>query len=316
MGSQLLLQTLFRRSKKQKLESPKMAENSIKYFVVDAFTDAAFKGNPAAVCLLNENKTDEYLQSLAKEFNLSETCYLTPLTDCHIASSFNDSSVPRFLLRWFTPVTEVKLCGHATLASAHVLFTNSLVDGDVVEFLTLSGVLTATKLSSDSNGQFYIELNFPVAQTVKYDSVDDPSLVKAFSDATVVDVHITTTSEDLLVELPSGIDVVDFQPHFDVIEKCPGKAGVIVTGAAPPDSGFDIFSRYFCPKFGIPEDPVTGSVHCALAAYWSKKLGKPNLIAYQASPRGGKLELRLDEEQQRVKLRGKAVTVMEGSILV
>uniref|UniRef100_A0A7N0TW92 Uncharacterized protein n=1 Tax=Kalanchoe fedtschenkoi TaxID=63787 RepID=A0A7N0TW92_KALFE len=210
----------------------------------------------------------------------------------------------------------VKLCGHATLASAHVLFSNGLVDGDMVEFLTLSGILTAKKLSSDSGGQFYIELNFPVAQTVKYDLVDDPSLVKAFSDTTVIDVHITTVSEDLLVELPSGKAVEDFQPHFDVIEKCPGKAGVIITGPATPESGFDIISRYFCPRFGVPEDPVTGSVHCALAAYWSKKFGKSNLIAYQASPRGGKLELRLDEEKQRVELSGKGITIMEGSIVV
>lgn len=299
-------------TKKQKLSSPShQSPNPIKYFVVDAFTDAPFKGNPAAVCLLYENyKTDEYLQSLAKEFNLSETCYLTPLTDCDIGSSFTYSVVPRFLLRWFTPVTEVKLCGHATLASAHVLFSNNLVNRDMVEFVTLSGVLTAKKLSSD------IELNFPVAHTVKYDNVDEPSLVKAFGDVTLVDVHITTTSEDLVVELPSGKDVEDFKPQFDMIEKCPGKAGVIVTGAGSPQSGFDIVSRYFCPRFGIPEDPVTGSAHCALAAYWSKKLGKINLIAYQASSRGGKLELRLDEEKQRVKLRGKAITVMEGSIVV
>ncbi|GKU86624.1 hypothetical protein SLEP1_g1126 [Rubroshorea leprosula] len=232
-----------------------MAKGPVKYFVVDAFTDSAFKGNPAAVCLLEEERDEEWLQSVATEFNVSETCYLTRIAN-------PDSATLRFRLRWFTPVTEVELCGHATLASAHILFTTGLVNSDIIEFDTLSGILTAKK-----------------------------------------------------VVLPSGKDVMELQPRFDAIQKCPGD-GLIVSGIAAPESGFDFISRAFFPKLGINEDPVNGSGHCALTPYWSQKLGKCDFIAYVASPRGGILNIHLDEQNQRVFLRGKAVTVMEGCILV
>ncbi|KAG5514423.1 hypothetical protein RHGRI_035745 [Rhododendron griersonianum] len=290
-----------------------MGKKPVKYSVVDAFTDSAFKGNPAAVCLLEDERDDQWLQSVAAEFNISETCYLTRITE---PDSETRDSVPRFHLRWFTPVAEVKLCGHATLAASHYLFTSGLVNANKIEFLTLSGVLTAKRAPETEQMDSFIELDFPVVPLTEFDSAEIPAISKALNGASVIDLKEATTDENLFVVLPSGKIVADLQPQIDEIRRCPGRGGVIVTGLAPSGSEFDFISRYFCPKGGINEDPVTGSVHCALAAYWSKKLGKCDFVAYQASPRGGILNLHLDENRQRVLLRGKAVTVMEGSILV
>ncbi|KAJ6899992.1 hypothetical protein NC652_026208 [Populus alba x Populus x berolinensis] len=295
-----------------------MGKKFVKYFVVDAFTESAFKGNPAAVCFLESEKDEKWLQAVAVEFNISQTGYLTPITT-DIAVTSN----PRFRLRWFTPVAEVKLCGHATLAASHILFSNGLVNSDIIEFDTLSGILTAKKVPESinpenvSNGEakesFLIELDFPVIPTTEF-SIDAVSISKTLNSAPIIDLKKTTFG-DLLVVLPSGKDVTEINPEFDEILKCPGR-GVIVSGVAPPESGFDFCSRFFCPKLGINEDPVCGSAHCALAPYWSKKLGKCDFMAYQASPRSGILDIHVDEQNQRVLLRGKAVTVMEGSILV
>lgn len=295
-----------------------MAKKPVKYYVVDAFTDSAFKGNPAAVCLLEQDRDDEWLQSLAAEFNISETCFLTPI---------HGTSVPRFGLRWFTPTTEVKLCGHATLAASHTIFSSGLADSNVIEFDTLSGILTVKKIPSVDatdapnlqNGEalngFYIELDFPADPTSESNS-DDTSLISdALNGASIIDIKKTQIGNNLIVVVASGKNVTEVQPQFDVVVKCPA-TGIIVTGIAPPESGFDFYSRYFSPKFGINEDPVCGSAHCGLVPYWSTKLGKCDFKAYQASARGGVLDLHLDEQKQRVFLRGKAVTVMEGVILV
>ncbi|KAL8054992.1 hypothetical protein ABFX02_04G027200 [Erythranthe guttata] len=303
-----------------------MAKKPVRYCVVDAFTDSAFKGNPAAVCLLEEDRDDDWLQAVAREFNISETCYLTRLSD---STDSVIGSVPRFRLRWFTPVAEVKLCGHATLAASHFLFAYDLVKSDRIEFLTLSGVLTAKRVvdskpsdsSNSCNGNapesFLIELDFPVLPIMEYNGASDAEVAiisKSLNGASFNEIQ--TTGDDLLVVLPSGKAVEEVEPNFDEILKCPGGRGLIITGPATTGSGFDFFSRFFCPKLGINEDPVCGSAHCALAPYWSKKLGKCDFIAYQASPRSGILNLHLDDENQRVLLRGKAVTVMEGTLLV
>ncbi|GAB2248644.1 hypothetical protein Droror1_Dr00008526 [Drosera rotundifolia] len=296
----------------------------VKYAVVDAFTDSAFKGNPAAVCLLEEDKPGKWLQSVAREFNISETCYLTRLTD---SDQTRSSVISRFKLRWFTPVTEVKLCGHATLAASHFCFTSGLVNGDVIEFLTLSGILTAKRIHgikksdawNNENGisqlEFVIELDFPVVPLTDCNFSETSSISKALDGAQVIDVKRTTTEDDLFVILPSAEAVKDVQPQIEQIRRCPGR-GIIISGPAPPESGFDFFSRFFCPKFGINEDPVCGSAHCALALYWSKRLNKHNFVAYAASPRSGVVKLLLDEKNNRVKLQGKAITVMKGSVLV
>ncbi|GAB4841165.1 hypothetical protein Ancab_021910 [Ancistrocladus abbreviatus] len=317
------------------------AKMPVKYVVVDAFTNSAFKGNPAAVCLLEEEKSDYWLQAVAREFNISETCYLTR---CHDL----DSSIPylsnsRFKLRWFTPVAEVKLCGHATLAAAHFCFTSGLVNAEKVVEVEKSDTLKCE--NGEVEPKFFIKLDFPVVPLTEYNSSDISSISKALGDAPVIDVKRTTTAEDLFVcsisifsiellpvysifcqavnilrfadrvVLSSANAVTDVQPQMEKIQNCPGR-GVIISGRAPSESGFDFFSRFFCPKFGINEDPVCGSAHCALVAYWAEKLGKHDFLAYAASPRGGVLKLHFDEKNSRVHLQGKAVTVMEGSLLV
>ncbi|GLT52722.1 hypothetical protein SLA2020_260480 [Shorea laevis] len=298
-----------------------MAKGPVKYFVVDGFTNSAFKGNPAAVCLLEEERNEEWLQSLAGEFNIAVTCYLTRITD-------PESATPRFRLRWFTPVAEIELCGHATLGSAHILFATGLVNSDIIEFDTLSGILTAKKVpdvkatdasSKSQNGGahegFLVELNFPVVPTTEFNSAEVSAISEALNGASLIDIKRTTTSDDLFIVLPSGKHVMELQPRFDAIQKCPGR-GIIVSSVAPPESGFDFISRFFCPKYGVNEDPVCGSAHCTLTPYWSQKLGKCDFIAYAASPRGGIINVHLDEQNQRVLLRGNAVTVMEGCVLV
>ncbi|XP_034689867.1 uncharacterized isomerase BH0283-like [Vitis riparia] len=303
-----------------------MAKKPVKFTVVDAFTDSAFKGNPAAVCLLEEERDEDWLQALAMEFNISETCYLNRITEPEALDSSTTILTPRFRLRWFTPTTEVNLCGHATLAAAHFLFTSRLVNGNLIEFITLSGVLTARKVmqgnKSDAlkyeNGEaqehFSVELDFPIVPMVEYNSAEVASISKALNGASVIDIK-KTEKDDLFVVLPSGKTVVDIEPQFDDIQKLPGR-GLIITGLAPPESEFDFFNRFFCPKLGIKEDPVCGSAHCSLAPYWSQKLGKCDLLAYAASPRSGIVDIHLDEQNQRVLLRGKAIIVMEGCVLV
>ncbi|CAN1352797.1 Uncharacterized isomerase BH0283 [Linum perenne] len=286
----------------------------VDFFLVDAFTETPFFGNPAAVCLLRDEREESWLQSLAAEFNISETCYLTPVTP---------SANPRFRLRWFTPVGEVNLCGHATLAASHALFSDGLVESDLIEFETLSGVLTARRVPDNGkkaetkDSSFLVELNFPAISTIEFSSVANEMarISNALNCAPIVDIRRTTTSDDLFVVLNSGEAVMEFQPDYDLILKCPGR-GIIVSGEAPLGSGFDVYSRFFCPKYGINEDPVCGSAHCALATYWSKKLQKSKFSAFAASPRTGSLNVELDEKNGRVMLRGKAVTVMRGSVLI
>ncbi|KAF5462611.1 hypothetical protein F2P56_018601 [Juglans regia] len=235
-----------------------MAKKLVKYSVIDAFTDSAFKGNPAAVCLLDAERDEDWLQAVAAEFNISETCYLTRLT----GSEPLDSPVPRFRLRWFTPVSEVKLCGHATLAASHALFTSGLVNSNSIEFVTLSGVLSARKVleiksdgSDIQNGEaqefFFIEMDFPMGELIDFNSAEASAISNSLNGASFIDIK-RTTADDLFVVLPSGESVVEIKPEFDAIRKCPGR-GMIVSGAAPPGSGFDFYSRFFCPKLGVNE---------------------------------------------------------------
>jgi PhzF family phenazine biosynthesis protein len=288
---------------------------------VDAFTESPFKGNPAAVCLLEEDRDDAWLQAVATEFNLSQTGFLTRI---HEPNQNSGSTSPGFRLRWFTPVAEVKLCGHATLAAAHILFTSELLHSDLIEFSTLSGILTAKRIpdsehqnssvSGEEKSSFFIELDFPVIKVDTEFKCDESSAVSnALIGVTVTEIK-KTAYNDLFVVVESGQSVVGMQPQLDEIKKCGGR-GLMVSGIAPIGSGFDFYSRFFCPKLGINEDPVCGSAHCALASYWSKKLGKSDFVALAASARGGVLNVQIDDKNERVLLRGKAVTVMEGSIL-
>jgi len=260
-----------------------------KIFQVDAFTQSPFGGNPAAVVILNDPRPDQWLQSFAAEMNLSETAFL-------------NGSGSRFSLRWFTPKTEVPLCGHATLASAHILFEQQLVPpGTFILFVTASGELKAVQVDGR------IELDFPIYEVVP---VETDTRVRGALNQTPSALY--RSGENLLALFESEKAIRNMEPDFDAIAAL-SYHGIIVT--SPSDNGeYDFISRYFAPRVGINEDPVTGSAHCSLVPFWAKQKGKDHFHAYQASARGGELWLRLD--QDRVHIAGNAVTVLSGEILV
>jgi len=257
-------------------------------YQVDAFTDTPFRGNSAAVCLLDDEREADWMQAVATEMNLAETAFVRPLPE-------------GFELRWFTPTTEVNLCGHATLASAHVLWeTGKLAGNSDARFHTRSGLLTARR---HDNG---IQLDFPADPvTVLEEDYDLDTILGR----PVLAVY--RGREDWLAELESDRDIRDCQPDLARIAALPAR-GLIIT--ARGTEAFDFVSRFFATGVGIDEDPVTGSAHCALAGYWSERLGKSEMNAWQASARGGQLEVRLNGE--RVYLTGKAVTVLCGELNV
>ena len=260
-----------------------------KIIQVDAFTDTPFKGNPAAVCVLDQPVDEIWMQSVAAEMNLSETAFVISQED-----GFN--------LRWFTPTTEVPLCGHATLATAHVLWTEGYLASDkAARFHTLSGVLTAN-LKTD-----WIELNFPV--NLSEVTTPPEALIKALG---VSCTTVVKNSLGYLVEVDSAEVVASLQPNFALL-KTLDIPDVIVTSKGDKDSLYDFVSRFFAPGLGINEDPVTGAAHCCLAPFWRKKLMKNRFLAYQASARGGVVKVNYDGGT-RVFLQGQAVTVMRGEI--
>jgi PhzF family phenazine biosynthesis protein len=255
---------------------------------VDAFTDRAFAGNPAAVCLLTEPRDARWMQDVAREMNLSATAFLEPVEE-----GFN--------LRWFTPAVELELCGHATLASAHVLWASGrLAPEATARFHTKSGLLTAERQGG------WIELDFPSRPVEAAEPPD--GLAEAFG---VTALFTGRSGETCLLELPSEAAVRAATPDFPRLTQLEVRR-VILTARADPGP-FDIVSRYFAPGMGLHEDPVTGSAHCVLGPYWTAKLGKPALLAYQASARGGTLKMRV--EGDRVRLGGQAVTVLQGRLL-
>ena len=257
-------------------------------YQVDAFTDHPFAGNPAGVCLLLEPAQTIWMQNMAQEMNLSETAFLIPQAD-------------GFGLRWFTPAAEVRLCGHATLASAHILWqTGVLPPAEQAHFHTLSGLLTATQQGD------WIEMDFPARPPRP---VPPPAgLAEALG---VTFQYVGRDADDYLVELESEAIVRALQPDISALGKLEVR-GTIVTARAT-DPRFDFVSRFFAPAFGVNEDPVTGSAHCCLTPYWTNKLGKTDLTAYQASARGGILRVRMAGE--RVLLSGQAVMVMKCELI-
>jgi predicted PhzF superfamily epimerase YddE/YHI9 len=260
----------------------------IPLYQVDAFTDQLFGGNPAAVCILNEPRDDHWLQNVAREMNLSETAFLQKQDD-------------GFSLRWFTPSVEVDLCGHATLASAHILWeADYLWPAQQARFFTRSGLLTAERNDA------WIELDFPATPVVE--SAAPPALLDAFQ---TTPLFIGKTRFDYLIEVASEAVLRKLQPDFYALRQL-GVRGVIVTSRSTAGS-YDFVSRFFAPGSGIDEDPATGSSHCALGPYWQGRLGKTEFLAYQASPRGGVLRVRVAGE--RVILAGKAVTVLRGELV-
>ncbi|MDI9483814.1 MAG: PhzF family phenazine biosynthesis protein [Bacillota bacterium] len=258
----------------------------MKIYQVDAFTDKPFKGNPAAVCILDSEPQVKWMQDVANEMNLAETAFLVPKNN-------------GYSLRWFTPESEIDLCGHATLASAHILWEKGYLEKEKeAVFNTKSGVLTA------KYNEGWIELNFPATPEEKADVPSE--LIEALA---VNPVYTGKNIFDYIIEVESEDEVKNIKPDFTKLMKVQMR-GVIVTAQS---SEYDFISRFFAPEVGIFEDPVTGSSHCCLGPYWKKKLGKDRFIAYQASKRGGILKVQVADE--RVLISGKAVTVMEGVLL-
>jgi len=254
---------------------------------VDAFSDRPFAGNPAAVCVLPTPGDPVWMQNVAREMNLAETAFLVRQAD-------------GYDLRWFTPAVEVDLCGHATLASAHVLWSDGVLPPDTqARFHTRSGLLTA-----DRRGE-WIELDFPAT----------PALPAAAPVGLTAAVGVTPrfvgrSRFDYLLEVDGEEIVRGCKPNFDALARVDAR-GVIVTSRAAASS-YDFVSRFFAPRAGVNEDPVTGSAHCALAPYWTAKLGRTELTGYQASTRGGTVRVRLRDD--RVILGGQAVTVLRGEL--
>ena len=260
----------------------------VKIFQVDAFTDKPFTGNPAAVCILPRPQDDTWMQNVAREMNLSETAFLLKQED-----GFN--------LRWFTPTVEVELCGHATLASAHILWEVGLLASEQsARFHTLSGLLLAERRGEE------IELDFPATPDEPTDA--QPGLIEALR---VAPKYVGKSRYDYLVEVESEELVRNLSPDFAKL-KTLSVRGIMVTSVAA-SSEYDFVSRFFAPGAGIDEDLVTGSAHCCLGPYWSKQLEKNELIAYQASERGGMVRVRVMGE--RVRLGGRATTVLVGELV-
>jgi PhzF family phenazine biosynthesis protein len=255
---------------------------SLALHVVDAFTSRPFAGNPAAVCVLPAARDEQWMQLVARELNLSETAFLHPLAE-------------GWSLRWFTPAVEVKLCGHATLASAHTLWETGVLAADQpARFQTLSGWLTCRRAGD------WIEMDFP-AQAAQPCAVPD-GLPAALGCETAA---VGANGTDYLVEVADEAAVRALKPDFNALATLPVR-GVIVTSLSA-SAEFDFVSRFFAPGAGVNEDPVTGSAHCALGPYWQARLGKSDLVAYQASARGGIVHVGVRGD--RVLLRGQAVTV-------
>lgn len=253
-------------------------------YQVDAFTDTLFAGNPAAVVPLREWLRDEQMQNIAAENNLSETAFFAKEGDS-------------YRLRWFTPTTEVDLCGHATLATAHVLFEELGFEGEEIVFKTKSGILTVGREGG------MLRMNFPA---MEMPSVKPPEvLFKALGLKKASDVYKT---DDYMIVVDSESEVAAVKPDMKMLKEIPAR-GVIVTAKGDE---VDFVSRFFAPQSGVDEDPVTGSAHTKSAPYWSKKLGKKELKARQISKRGGDLTCRMKGD--RVEILGHAVTYLTGEI--
>jgi PhzF family phenazine biosynthesis protein len=259
-------------------------------FVVDAFTSRPFSGNPAGVCLLTELADGDWMQRVASEMKHAETAFIVPDGDA-------------FGLRWFTPSTEVDLCGHATLAAAHILWEADCIEEDEAAiFHTKSGTLTCTRHG------YGIQMDFPVEPVGE--PIDGSEIVKALRLSGPSQTY--QNRMDYLVEVPDAATLRLVEPDMEALTALGGR-GVIVT-AQSDSAEYDFLSRFFAPAAGIPEDPVTGSAHCCLGPYWARKLGKNDLTGYQCSERGGTVRVAIRGD--RVLLQGHALTTLRGEFLV
>ncbi|XP_067277956.1 phenazine biosynthesis-like domain-containing protein [Pseudorasbora parva] len=284
----------------------------IPIFTVDAFTNVPFKGNPAAICLLENELQDDLYQSIAAEMNLSETAFITR------RNSIDFSSGARFGLRWFTPKSEVPLCGHATLASAAVLFYVKKNINPVVVFETMSGELNVRQHEES------LIMDFPVNKPKPQDQHEIKALLKAaVGDLPIQDVCYSPTTKKLMIRLSDTCDrseLMSLRPEAETLlrNETTGKIkSLIITlkGTQTSQSGYDFYSRIFAPWVGVPEDPVTGSAHTVLAGYWSEKLEKKKMIAYQCSSRGGEVKLEIRDDG-RLDIIGQAKIILQGALKI
>ncbi|MEM7142848.1 MAG: PhzF family phenazine biosynthesis protein [Actinomycetota bacterium] len=257
--------------------------------VVDAFTATPYRGNPAAVCILDEPADDDWMQLVAREMNLSETAFCHPDDDL-------------WSLRWFTPEVEVDLCGHATLATTHVLTSDHGIEG-TIRYTTRSGLLAAQALPDG------IVLDFPADPTRKADAPTGLLAALGLPDETPVRRGRT----DYLIEVESEAAVRAVRPVFSLLRRVDCR-GVIVTARADDAADHDVVSRFFAPAVGVDEDPVTGSAHCTLAPYWCARLERDTVRFHQASARGGELEI--TRVGERVEIFGQAITTLRGELVV
>jgi len=267
-----------------------MGHHKAPFYQIDAFTDVPFKGNPAVICLMPTDLSDELYVSIAKEMNLSETAYMEEVGD------------GGYRIRWFTPKHEVPLCGHATLSAAHLIFDQGY-QGKKVTFHTKAGELYAFR---DRDG---IMMDFPRNDPFKVPPLPD---INEALGVDPVETYYSDTNMKLLIEVDSEETVKNMAPDFQRLMECDnphGWFGIIVTSTSRE---YDFVSRYFAPWRGVNEDPVTGSAHTVSTPYWAERLGKTEMTAYQASSRGGKIGVKLTEN--RVQITGNAVKVVEGTL--
>jgi PhzF family phenazine biosynthesis protein len=262
---------------------------AIPLFCIDAFTDKPFHGNPAGICLLPAPVSEDWMQAVAAEMNLSETAFVWPQGNDH------------FGLRWFTPVTEVDLCGHATLAAAHALWeTNRVPPIEAIRFETKSGRLVCRQ-----DGK-WITMDFPALESTP--ASPPPGLLDALG---VTTIHVARSRFDYLIQVKSEDDVRAAHPDFRALRLVDTRGVILTAPSADPE--FDFVSRFFAPAVGVDEDPVTGSAHCCLGVYWSRLLERSSLNARQISARGG--IVRVQVRGDRVVLGGQAVTMHRGELL-
>jgi len=270
---------------------------------VDAFTKTKYGGNPAAVCIIDEyvpaTQTHGWMSNVAAEMNLSETSFLWKL------------ETDTYSLRWFTPTVEVDLCGHATLAAAHVLFSQNLIAGSEVRFVTKSGVLTCKKA-----GDNRISMDFPLEAPIRLEKADIPDLIYEGFNVTTEDVvRVSKNRFDLFVEVKNKALLQNMKPIMSIIEQIPVRGCAVTCKSESPSDVGIFYSRFFAPRTGVPEDPVCGSAHCGLAPYWGSLMGLKEMTGLQISKRGGIVNVKISDDNRRVQLTGDAVITMQGSLL-
>ena len=272
----------------------------IKIYQVDAFAEEAFKGNPAAVCILEEDISDELMKNISKEMNLSETAFVKPLENKNI------KDCELFSLRWFTPEVEVGLCGHGTIATSKILFDEFNIKTNEIKYESKSGILISKKEGDK------ITLDFPIDNFLNYELSED--ILNAMEIKSYVKAIIGEKTRKIVIEVNSEEEVVNLKPNFDKVLSLKFDTKVTGIGVTSKGSGkYDFISRYFNPWGGINEDPVTGAFHTVLAKYWNSKLNKTEMLAYQNSDRGGEISIEL-LVNNRVQLSGKAIIVLKGEL--